>query len=335
MVKETAIDLGASYIRVFVRGRGIILSEPSVVAVDKSSGKPVAVGKEAILTDLRIPGTLELKYPLRDGCSDALSSHLIGAVLKGAGVLSAIKPRILAVVPCGITETDETALTDIFADLGIKKLNLVEQAYASAVGYGIDVSLPAANIIADIGSSTADIAVVALGAIEASGSTKIAGDYFDEALADFLRDSYNIIVKPEICAELRKKYGAVYDYGDSRDITVHGVDISDGLPKAVELPTVELCGPLYDAAGKLVEAINSVIERAAHDSIADIEKNGVILTGGACVIRGLDAMVEDVTGIKTVAAENASECAIEGAGKLLDTLADISDSVLNISRMHE
>jgi len=334
--KVIAVDLGSSLTRIFVRGKGVVLEEPSVIAIEKESGKAVAAGTDAILTANRIPGAFDIVHPLKKGIQENynMACALLAYLFKKAGI-SSIRPRTLIVVPCGMSPEDESALCEACAKIGIKKLNTIEQPYASAIGYGIDVSLPSANIIADIGASASDIAVVALGGIEVSGSSRIAGYYFDQSLISFFEEIYSLRIEQKEAEELRKKYGAVYDYNDSRAISVHGIGLADGLPKIIRIESVELCGPLYDAGEGLVKSINSVIERTHHDSIADIEKNGVILTGGACTVRGLDVMIEDITGIKTFIAKNPAGCAIDGAGKALDMLIDIPDKVINISRIRE
>lgn len=332
MGKDIGIDLGASTISIFMKGRGIVLREPSVVAVDKNTGDIVKIGSEAKLIIGRTPGNIAVLRPLRSGINiqyDTLTKMLSFFIKKACGSLT-FKPRAVICVPLGISEGEESAIIDAANAAGAKKTYLIDETIAAASGAGLDISLPSGNMVINIGSNITEINVISLNKVIVSKSLKTAGDSFDDAVAAYLRNTYEIIISEETAEEVKRTVGTVSGKYPAKKIPVHGAGYYDGLPKSAGLSSGELTEDLAKPADIIAEAAVSVIEQTPPELITDIEKNGIILTGGGSMLSGLSERISGKTGMRTTLADNASVCAILGVGYYLNRISELPDGAVRM-----
>lgn len=334
MGKDIGIDLGTATVLVYVKGKGIVLEEPSVVAIDKNTNKVLKVGREARMMLGRTPGNITAIRPLRDGVIsqyDYTLKMLQYFIKKSCGSLF-FKPRVIICVPSGITEVEERAVCDAATQAGAKKTYLIEEPVAAAIGAGIDISEPNGNMVVDIGGGTTDIAVISLGGVVVSESIKVAGDKFDEAIVRYVRRKYNVLIGERTAEQIKMSVGTVWHTEESKEITVKGRCLIEGLPKVVTVTSNEMVEALEEPITSIIEAVCSVIERTPPELIGDISNNGIIMTGGGSLLHGLDHLIANVTGIKTKVADNAVSCVAIGTGKSLEHISVIPEGAINISR---
>ncbi|MHB1152654.1 MAG: rod shape-determining protein MreB [Eubacteriales bacterium] len=335
MGKDIGIDLGASTISVFIKGQGIVLREPSIVAVDKNTGNIVKIGQEAKLIIGRTPGNIAVLRPLRSGINiqyDTLTKMLAFFMKKACGSLT-FKPRAVICVPSGISEGEERAIIDAAIAAGAKKTYLIDETISAALGAGLDISLPSGNMVINIGSNITDIDVISLNKVIVSESLKIAGDSFDEAVITYIRNNYDVVVDEETAEEIKKTIGTVWLSDDMKQMNIHGTGYYDGLPKTICITSDEMIEALSIPADMIAEAAAAVIERTPPELFADIERNGIVLTGGGSMLSGLSRVISEVTGIKTRLADNPSVCAVLGVGYSLERISELPEgSVRMIKR---
>ncbi len=334
MGKDIGIDLGTATVLVYVKGRGIVLKEPSVVAIDKNTDRILKVGREAQQMLGRTPGNIIAIRPLRDGVISQyeVTMRMIQYFIKKACGTVFFKPRIIICVPSGITEVEERAVLDAAAAAGAQKTYLIEEPVAAAIGAGIDISRPEGHMVVDIGGGTTDIAVISLGGVVVSESIKVAGDKFDEAIIRYVKRRHNVLIGERTAEEIKIKIGCAWQRDEPRYIDVKGRCLVQGLPKVVRITSHEIPDALEEPISAIVEAVCSVIERTPPELIGDILYNGIIMTGGGSLLWGLDRLIANVTGIKTKVADKAVSCVAIGTGRSLDHLAALPDGALNISR---
>ena len=324
---DIGIDLGTASILVYIRGKGVVLKEPSVVAFDRDTNKIKAIGEEARLMLGRTPGNIVAVRPLRQGVisdftvTEKMLEHF---VKKAVGKRTFRKPKIAVCVPSGVTEVEKRAVEDATYQAGAREVFIIEEPIAAAIGAGIDISRPCGNMIVDIGGGTTDVAVISLGGTVVSTSIKIAGDDFDEAIVRYMRKKHNLLIGERTAEDIKIKVGSCYPRAEVDSIDVRGRNLVTGLPKTVTVTSEETEEALREATAQIVEAVHSVLERTPPELTADIADRGIVLTGGGALLRGLEELLESKTGINTMTAEDPMQCVAIGTGKYVESLSGTS-----------
>ena len=332
--KDIGIDLGTASVLVYIKGKGVVLREPSVVAMDKNTGKLLSVGAEAEAMLGRTPGNIVAMRPLRDGViSDYdMTERMLKEFIKKTTTFSLFKPRLLICVPSGITEVEERAVIDAGIQAGARRAYLIEEPVAAAIGAGIDITKPDGHMIVDIGGGTADSAVISLGGVVESASIKTAGDKFDEAVVKYVRRKHNVLIGDRTAEEMKKTIGCVFPRPEEVTMEVKGRCLLTGLPRVFSVTSNEMIEAFEEVTGRILEAIHAVLERTPPELVADISTNGIVMTGGGSLVWGFDKLVESNTGIETHVADDAISCVAYGTGKSLDSLDQMQDGTMNLSR---
>ena len=320
--QDIGIDLGTATVIAYIKGKGIVLREPSVVAVNNVTGDVLAVGHEARRMLGRTPGNIVATRPLRDGViSDyTVTEKMLKYFIHKIGKKSIFSPRIMICIPSQVTEVEKKAVIDAASNAGARRVYLIEEPIAAAIGAGIDISKPCGNMIVDIGGGTTDIAVISLGGAVVSTSIKVAGDKFDEAIVKYIKKKHNLIIGERTAEELKVNIGCVYPKFQDMEMDIRGRDITTGLPKTVTVFSSEMMEALEEPASLIVDAVHSVLEKTPPELAADISDKGIYMTGGGCLIDGLDKLLQERTGINVMIAEDAISCVALGTGKALDNL---------------
>ena len=335
---DIGIDLGTASVLVYVKGKGVVLNEPSVVAIDKNTGKLLKVGADAQAMLGRTPGNIVAIRPLREGVIsdyDMTERMLKEFIRKISGGSFFFKPRIIICVPSGITEVEERAVVDAGIQAGARRVYLIEEPVAAAIGAGIDITLPDGHMVVDIGGGTSDIAVISLSGVVESASIKVAGDQFNEAVVKYMRRKHNVLVGERTAEQMKIRIGCVYPQEEDASIEVKGRCLVTGLPKTLTIYSSEMLEAFEEPVERILEAIHSVLERTPPELVGDISSNGIVMTGGGSLVKGFDQLVEARTGIHTVVAEDAISCVAQGTGKSLDSLNDMQDGTVNLSRRRQ
>ena len=318
--QDIGIDLGTATILVYVKGKGITLREPAVVAIDKNTNEVLAVGQNARKMLGRTPGNIVAIRPMKDGViSDyTVTEKMLKYFISKVADRSIISPRIMICVPSGVTEVERKAVIDAANHAGARKVYLIEEPIAAAIGAGIDITKPYGTMIVDIGGGTTDIAVIALGGAVKSTSIKVAGDKFDEAIIKYIKKHHSIIVGERTAEEIKINIGCVYPRTTTEKMRIKGRHLISGLPVEIEVTSEEMLEALSDSANQIIEAIHSVLEITPPELSADISDRGIYITGGGGLIYGLDKLIEKRTGIPVMVAEDAVSCVAMGTGKALN-----------------
>ena len=325
--QDIGIDLGTATVIAYVKGKGIVLREPSVVAVDNNTGNVLAVGKEARKMLGRTPGNIVATRPLREGVisnytvTEKMLKYFINRVC-GKFVFA---PRIMICIPSQVTEVEKKAVIDAASQAGARRVYLIEEPIAAAIGAGIDISKPCGNMVVDIGGGTTDIAVISLGGSVVSDSIKIGGDKFDEAIVKYIKKRHNVMIGERTAEELKINIGCVYPKIQDMDMDIRGRDLITGLPKTITVHSSEMLEALIEPAMMIVDSVHSVLEKTPPELAADISDKGIYMTGGGCLVDGLDKLLQEKTGINVMIAQDAVSCVALGTGKALDNL-DALDS---------
>lgn len=336
IAKDIGIDLGTASVLVYVKGRGVVLNEPSVVAIDKDTGRLLKVGADAQAMLGRTPGNIVAIRPLREGVisdydmTERMLKEFIHKVSSGFP-----KPRVIICVPSGITEVEERAVIDAGTQAGAKRVFLVEEPVAAAIGAGIDIAKPNGNMIVDIGGGTTDVAVISLGGIVESTSIKIAGDKFDEAIVKYIRRKHNVLIGERTAEEIKKEVGCVYPRPEEVSLEIKGRCLMTGLPRVFTVTSTEVLEAFEEVTARIVEAIHAVLERTPPELVGDISTNGIVMTGGGSMVWGFDKLVASKTGIPTRVADDAVSCVAYGTGNCLDNLDAMQDGTMNLSRRRQ
>ena len=323
--QDIGIDLGTATVIAYVKGKGIVLREPSVVAVNSTSGEVLAVGHEARRMLGRTPGNIIATRPLRDGViSDyTVTEKMLKYFISKIGGKFLFAPRIMICIPSQVTEVEKKAVIDAASNAGARKVYLIEEPIAAAIGAGIDISKPCGNMIVDIGGGTTDIAVISLGGSVVSTSIKVAGDKFDEAIVRFIKRKYNVMIGERTAEDLKVNVGCVYPTIQDVEMDIRGRDLITGLPKTLTVHSSEMMEALEEPVNMIVDAVHSVLEKTPPELAADISDRGIYMTGGGCLIDGLDKLLQERTGINVMIAEDAVSCVALGTGKALDNLDNL------------
>ena len=323
MSVDLGIDLGTASVLVYVKGKGVVLKEPSVVAFDRDTNVIKAIGEEARLMLGRTPGNIIAVRPLRQGViSDyTVTEKMIKYfVQKALGKRTFKKPRISICVPSGVTEVERKAVEEATYAAGAREVHLIEEPVAAAIGAGIDISKPCGNMIVDIGGGTSDIAVISLGGTVVNTSLKIAGDDFDEAIVRFMRKKHNLLIGERTAEEIKIKIGTCFRRPENITLDIRGRNLVTGLPKTVTVTSDETEEALREPASQVCEAVHSVLERTPPELAADIADRGIVLTGGGALLHGLEELLEEKTGITTMTAEDPLRAVAIGTGKYIELL---------------
>ena len=331
---DIGIDLGTATVLINIKGKGIVLKEPSVVAVDRSREKVVAVGTAAQRMLGRTPDNILAVRPLRDGVISnyELTEQMLKFFIRKVCNYFIFKPRIMVCVPSMITEVEERAVYDAAIQAGARKVYLIEEPIAAAIGSGIDITRPVGNMVVDIGGGTTDIAVISLKDTAVSNSIKVAGDKFDEAIVKYVRRKYNVLIGERTAEEVKMKIGCVVPREPAEKMAVKGRSLITGMPKMLELDSEEMLEALSEPSSAVVEAIHSVLERTPPELVGDIISNGIVLTGGGSLLYGMDRLISNYTGIHSFVADDPVTCVARGTGLALDNLNVLQDGLLYVSR---
>ena len=325
--QDIGIDLGTATVIAYIKGKGIVLREPSVVAVDNNTGDVVAVGEEARRMLGRTPGNIVATRPLREGViSDyTVTEKILKYFINKVGGKTLFAPRIMICIPSRVTEVEKKAVIDAATNAGARRVYLIEEPIAAAIGAGIDISKPCGNMVVDIGGGTTDIAVISLGGSVVSTSIKVAGDKFDEYVSKYIKKKYNLAIGERTAEELKVNVGCVYPKIQDVEMDVRGRDLTTGLPTTVTIHSSEMLEALQEPALMIVDAVHSVLERTPPELAADISDKGIYMTGGGCLIDGLDKLLQEKTGINVMIAQDTVSCVALGTGKALDNLDSLDE----------
>ena len=334
LAKDIGIDLGTASVLIYIKGQGIVLNEPSVVAMDKNTGKLLKVGADAQAMLGRTPGNIVAIRPLRDGViSDYdMTERMLKEFIHKVNGFQLFKPRVIICVPSGITEVEERAVIDAGIQAGARSVYLIEEPVAAAIGAGIDIAKPDGHLIIDIGGGTTDIAVISLSGVVESASIKVAGDMFNEAVVKYIRRKHNVLIGERTAEELKIQIGCVYPQEEEQTVEGKGRCLMTGLPKVFSVSSSEMIEAFEEPAERILEAVHSVLERTPPELVADISTNGIVMTGGGSLVAGFAELVSSRTGIATTVAENAIQCVAMGTGQSLEMIASMQDGTMNLSR---
>ena len=329
---DIGIDLGTASVIVYIKGQGIVLQEPSVVAIDKNSGTILAVGEEARKMLGRTPGNITAIRPLREGVisdyeiTEKMISYFIEKVV-GRHMFK--KPRIAVCVPSQVTEVERRAVEDATRQAGAREVHIIEEPIAAAIGAGVDISKACGSMVVDIGGGTTDVAVISLGGAVVSASLKIAGDNFDDAIVRYMRKKHSILIGERTAEQLKINIGTAYENTACVTMVVRGRNLVSGLPVTIEVSSDEMYEALYESVTAIVEAVHSVLERTPPELASDIADRGIVMTGGGALLYGLDKLIKEKTGINAVLAEDAVSCVALGTGKFIEFEAKNSKRSFN------
>ncbi|MCR5586521.1 MAG: rod shape-determining protein [Lachnospiraceae bacterium] len=322
---DIGIDLGTANVLVYIKDKGVVLREPSVVAFDRDTNKIKAIGDDARLMLGRTPGNIVAVRPLRQG---VISDYTVTEkmmryfIQKACGKNRFRKPRISVCIPSAATEVEKMAVEQATYEAGAREVAIIEEPVAAAIGAGIDISKPCGNMIVDIGGGTTDVAVISLGGTVVSTSIKIAGDDFDDAIVRYMRKNHNLLIGERTAEEIKIKIGSAYKRPEVVTLSVRGRNLVTGLPKTIEITSDETLDALSEASSQIVEAVHTVLEQTPPELAADISDRGIVLTGGGSLLYGLEELISEKTGINTMTAEDPMTAVAIGTGMYVEFLSE-------------
>jgi rod shape-determining protein MreB and related proteins len=319
--KDLGIDLGTANTVVFSRGQGIILREPSVVAINKNTREVMAIGNDAYEMVGRTPGNIIAVSPIKDGviADFDITEKMIGSFIKKAkGTSKLIRPRVLIGVPWGITSVEKRAVHDSALQGGAKEIFIIDEPMAAAIGANVKITEPAGQMIIDIGGGTTEVAVISLGGIVTCKSIRVAGNEFDQAIIAHCRKNYNLLIGERTAEKVKIAIGSAYPFKEESSYSVRGRDLVSGLPKTFTISSYEIRDALSEAVSSIIDTVRMTLEKTPPELSADIMEKGILMTGGSSQLRGLDQFINEETGIAVVSAEDPLSCVAMGTGKLLE-----------------
>ncbi|MDF2958994.1 MAG: rod shape-determining protein MreB [Paenibacillus sp.] len=325
--KDIGIDLGTANVLIHVKGRGVVLDEPSVVAIESDTKRVLAVGEEAFRMVGRTPGNIVAIRPLKDGViadfeiTEIMLKHFINKV---GGKRWYSHPRILICAPTNITSVEQKAIREAAERSGAREVFLEEEPKAAAIGAGMDIFQPSGNMVVDIGGGTTDVAVLSMGDIVTSSSIKVAGDKFDSAIMKYIKSKYKLLIGERTSEDIKVKIGTVYPNGRRETMDIRGRDMVSGLPLTITINSEEIHEALWDPVSSIVASAKTVLERTPPELSADIIDRGVILTGGGALLHGIDQLLADELKVPVLIAEDPMHCVVNGTGIMLDNLDKVS-----------
>jgi len=336
--EDIGIDLGTASVLVYLKGKGIVLHEPSVVAIDKNSGTMIAVGEEARQMLGRTPGNIVAIRPLRDGVIadyDVTERMLRYFIQKAVGHRFFFRPRVMVCIPSGVTSVEERAVRQAALQAGARQAFLIEEPLAAALGAGINISEASGNMVVDVGGGTTDVAILSLGGIVCTKSIRVAGDKFDEAITRYVRKEYNLMIGERTAEELKIKIGTAYPKAKQpgEGLEIRGRDLVSGLPKTIRVTSEETAAALQEPVEQVVSAVKEVLERTPPELSADIINKGIVMTGGGSLLHGLDLLISEETGLAVHVAQDAISCVALGTGKALTMLHALQNGKNQMKRV--
>ena len=323
---DIGIDLGTANVLIYVSEKGIVLEEPSVVAIDNNLNTVLAVGKEARRMIGRTPSHIDVIRPLKDGVisnyeiTEKMLSHFIEKIVEKKGFGRFVMPRIMVCVPTGVTEVEKRAVEDATKKAGAREVYIIEEPIAAAIGAGIDISQPNGNMVIDIGGGTTDIAVLSLGGSVVSDSIKLGGDKFDQAIIKYIKEEYNVLIGERSAEKLKVEIGTAIKEDEPRTMNISGRNLVKGLPVTINVSSTEILEALNDCIEQIVAATKNLLEKTPPELAADISDTGIIMTGGGAMLHGLGQRIEESTGIKVILANDPLSCVAKGTGLSLGSL---------------
>jgi rod shape-determining protein MreB and related proteins len=320
---DLAIDLGTANTLIYVKGKGIILSEPSVVAIKKGTNQVLKVGKEAKEMLGRTPGSIVAIRPIKDGVIadfDVTEQMIRAFILKSHNRKALVRPRVIVGVPSGITQVEKRAIRDSCDQAGAREVYLIEEPMAAAIGAGLPVQEPSGSMIVDIGGGTTEVAVISLSGIVYSQSVRIAGDEMDEAIMQYLKRKYNLLIGERTSENIKIQIGSAHPFDEPRKMDIKGRDLVDGIPKTLTIVDSDIREALHDTVYAIVDAVKTALERTPPELSADIAEKGIVLAGGGALLHGLDTLISLETHLKVRVADDPLSCVVLGTGKVLDEL---------------
>ena len=326
--KDIGIDLGTANTLVYMKGRGIIIREPSVVAVDMKTDRVKCVGQEAKDVIGRTPGSIATIRPLKDGVIadfDVTTSMLQQFIRKAIGKSLFSRPRVIICIPSGVTEVERRAVRDASEQAGAKRVSIIEEPMAAAIGAGLPVADPIGSMVVDIGGGTAEVAVISLGGIVASQSVRVAGDAFDTAIINFVKKKYNLLIGERTAEDIKIGIGSAYPLEEELSMEIKGRNLLNGLPENIVITSDQVRGALEDPLSQILDAIRITLEQTPPELSADIIDRGITLTGGGALLRGIDKLIHDETNMPVYVAENPLDCVATGSGMVLDNIDTLID----------
>lgn len=329
--KDIGIDLGTANTLVYLKGKGIIIREPSVVAVDTKTEQVRYVGQDAKNIIGRTPGSIRAVRPLKDGVIadfDMTTAMLQEFIRKAKGSNPLVKARVIICIPSGVTAVERRAVREAAEGAGAKRVSIVEEPMAAAIGAGLPVEEPTGSMIVDIGGGTSEVAVISLCGIVTSRSVRVAGDEFDLSIINFIKKKYNLLIGERTAEHIKIEIGSAYPVGEEQDLEIKGRNLLTGLPENITITSDEIREALSEPLSHIVEAIKVTLERTPPELSADIIDQGITLAGGGAMLRGLDRLINEETGIPVYIAERPLDCVVDGTGKLLENIEELHD-VLN------
>ena len=333
---DLGVDLGTSNVLIYADGKGLVVREPSVVAVDKNTGKVLQVGAAARNMLGRTPGNVIAMHPLKDGIvSDhEMTVRMLQEMFKTATKASVFtpKPRVVISVPSGVSEVEERSVINAAIEAGARRVFLIEEPLAAGLGAGLDIRGASGHLVVDIGGGTTDIAVLSMNGVAVSSSLKIAGNYFDEMIARYVRRQHGVVIGQVTAENVKIQIGQVYPRDEERSMNIKGRDFKTGMPKVVTLTSTEVFEVLRRPARQIADEVLSVLEQTSPELVSDISENGITLTGGCSQIWGMDLLLAERTGIGCVLADDPDSCTAYGAGKSLAWINHMQEGPINIAR---
>lgn len=323
---DVGIDLGTANVIVYVSGKGIVLEEPSVVAIDKKTNTVLAVGTEARRMIGRTPANIVAIKPLREGVisdydvTESMLKYFINKVVDKKGFGRFFMPRIMVCVPTGVTEVEKRAVEEATRQAGAREVYIIEEPIAAAIGAGLDISIANGSMVIDIGGGTTDIAVISLGGAVVSESIKVGGDKFDEAIIRFIKKEHNMMIGERTAEKIKMEIGCAYEREDRKEMKISGRNLVQGLPQSITVNSTEISKALQECVEQIVVTTKSVLEKTPPELASDISDSGIVMTGGGALLYGLDKVISERTGIEVRVAENAISCVAQGTGSALNTL---------------
>ena len=336
--KDIGIDLGTATVLIFIKDKGVVLQEPSVVAMDQNSGKILAVGSDAKLMIGKVPGNVVAVRPLKDGviADYTMTEVMLRLFIKKVthGIERIMRHRVMICVPSGATDVERRAVLEAALEVGAKEAYLIEEPMSAAIGAGLEIAEPGGNLIVDIGGGTTDVAVISLGGIVVSRSMRVGGDKFDEAVMRYTRRQFNLAIGEQTAEDLKVKIGTCFPVGEDLSMNIRGRDLLQGLPRQITMTSSDVMKAIEDSINSIISGIREVLELTPPELAADIIERGIVLTGGGALLKGLPELIKQQTEIDTNVAESPMECVVLGTGRTLETLDKFRESgtVLSATR---
>lgn len=320
---DLAVDLGTANTLIYVKGKGIVCSEPSVVAINNETKEILAVGSEAKSMLGRTPANIVAIRPMRDGVIsnfEVTEKMLRYFIAKVNNKKSFVRPRIIVAVPSGVTQVEKRAVKDSAIQAGAREVYIIEEPMAAAIGAGLPIQEPSGNMIVDIGGGTTEVAVISLSGIVYANSVRVGGDEMDEAIVNYIKRNYNLLIGTSTAEKIKMEIGSAYRLEEEMSVEIKGRDLLNGIPKTIEITDSEVREALSDAISKIVDVVKGALEKTPPELSADIVDRGIMLSGGGALLKGLDKKLSEETGLPIIVAEDPLKAVAYGAGKVLDEL---------------